>query len=157
MQDNKIIILAKDIIADNIIVKLAHAHTGTEDSTNTVYSEYETETITYSPLNTPVLDLNNDSAALNYTTDGTKINANDKVSSTATLYLNGEAITTACYIWYLENCTTDIAFVSNNKHLITNTISINGLKANAGTATCLAFKDKDIKAVVVRSAWSEAD
>ena len=157
LQDNKIIILAKDIIADNIIVKLAHARTDTEDSTNTVYSEYETETITYSPLNTPVLDLNNDSAALNYTTDGTKINANDKVSSTATLYLNGEAITTACYIWYLENCTTDIAFISNNKHLITNTISINGLKANAGTATCLAFKDKDIKAVVVRSAWSEAD
>ena len=149
--------MANDIKADNIIVKLAHAYTDPNDSTKPIYNEYETETITYSPLNTPALDLNNDSAALNYTTDGTKINANDKVSSTATLYLNGEAITTACYIWYLENCTTDIASVSNNKHLITNTISINGLKANAGTATCLAFKDKDIKAVVDRPVWSEAD
>ena len=116
---------------------------------------YEWEIITYSPLNTPILDLNNDSASLSYTSEGTKINATDKVSSTATLYLNGEAITTAHYIWYLENCTTDTAATTNNTHLITDTISINSITANNGTATCLAFKDKDIKAVVIRSGWPE--
>lgn len=131
----------------------------TATTTATNPNIYEWEIITYSPLNTPVLDLSNDSASLNYTSEGTKINTDDntddKVSSTATLYLNGEAITTASYIWYLENCTTDIAATTNNTHLITDTISINTLTANNGTATCLAFKDKDIKAVVIRSGWPE--
>lgn len=153
----EIVISKADIKEANLLIKATHDsgidHNTIKDAT--LEKIYDEETITYSPLNTPVIDLDNDSAALNYTSEGTKIEATDKVSSTATLYLNGKVITTASYIWYLENCTTDITATTNNTHLIADTISINNLTANNGTATCLAFKDKDIKAVVIRAGWTE--
>lgn len=51
---------------------------------------YEIETIPYSPLNTPVINLDNDSAALPYDEDGEKVLYNSTVSTTASVYLNGE-------------------------------------------------------------------
>lgn len=55
---------------------------------------YEVETITYSPLNTPVVDLSNDTDDLSYDASGTtKIDSNESVTSTARLYLNGKEIT----------------------------------------------------------------
>lgn len=55
---------------------------------------YEIETIPYSPLNTPVINLDNDSAALPYDEDGDKVLYNTTVSTTAKVYLNGEDIST---------------------------------------------------------------
>jgi hypothetical protein len=52
---------------------------------------YSDETITYSPLNTPTLSLTNESASINYTSDG-MTNIGDDLSSSATLYSNGEAV-----------------------------------------------------------------
>lgn len=55
---------------------------------------YEVETITYSPLNTPVIDLSNDTDDLSYDAYGAnKIDNDESVTSTARLYLNGKEIT----------------------------------------------------------------
>jgi hypothetical protein len=62
----------------DIIIKALHNET-----------EYETETITYSPLNTPVLDLSNDTDTILYSADGNELLGNS-VNSKATLYLNGD-------------------------------------------------------------------
>jgi hypothetical protein len=62
------------------------------DTTATTEGVYEFETITYSPLNTPVIDLTNDSANLNYSADGTTKIGDASVSTTATLYLNGDPL-----------------------------------------------------------------
>lgn len=127
MQDNKIIILAKDIKADNIIVKLAHAYTDPNDSTKLIYNEYETETITYSPLNTPVLDLTNDSGAIAY--DGNTMLGNS-VSSTATVYLNGATVSGCTFAWTAANCTISGA------NTATVTVSAIDDGESEGTATC---------------------
>ena len=79
--------MANDIRADNIIIKLAHAYTDSNNSAKPIYNEYETETITYSPLNTPIIDLTNDTDVIKYKPDGNKITAD--VSSTAQVYLGG--------------------------------------------------------------------
>jgi hypothetical protein len=114
---------------------------------------YEFETITYSPLNTPVLDLSNDTASLVYSADNIKL-GDETISSTATLYLNGEEVENVSYAWLLDNCTTSATQTDNNTHLLTNTIDINDITAPSGTATCYAFKafkDKEISAVVVKN------
>jgi hypothetical protein len=56
--------------------------------------ETDKETITYSPLNTPVLDLTNDNDSIAYHSTGTmgKITSTDYVTTTAQLYLNGDPI-----------------------------------------------------------------
>jgi len=48
---------------------------------------YEEETITYSPLNTPIIDLTNDRDVIKYAPNGTKLTGD--VSSTAQVYLGG--------------------------------------------------------------------
>ena len=83
------------------------------------------ETITYSPQNSPVLDLTNDSATLAYSSDGSTKIGTDTVSSTATLYLNGEPIPTTNGVEYnwnnnintdiVEQATIEVETVSNNK------------------------------------------
>lgn len=62
-------------------------------STSTILRD--SEIITYSPLNTPILDLTNDNDTLLYKYDNdnpVKVDLNQKVSTTAKLYLNGEEI-----------------------------------------------------------------
>lgn len=109
----------------NILVEASH----TEDFSNI----YESETITFSPLNTPVIDLTNDSAALTYTAGGLKINKEegkeDIVESTATLYLNGKPVEGVTYSWTYTDCI--IEGTTNSQ-----TIKIKGLLAPKGTATC---------------------
>ena len=109
----------------NILVEASH----TEDFSNI----YESETITFSPLNTPVIDLTNDSAALTYTAGGLKINKEegkeDVVESTATLYLNGKPVEGVTYSWTYTDCI--IEGTTNSQ-----TIKIKGLLAPKGTATC---------------------
>lgn len=109
----------------NILVEVSH----TEDFSNI----YESETITFSPLNTPVIDLTNDSAALTYTAGGLKINKEegkeDVVESTATLYLNGKPVEGVTYSWTYTDCI--IEGTTNSQ-----TIKIKGLLAPKGTATC---------------------
>jgi hypothetical protein len=53
---------------------------------------FDEETITYSPLNTPVLDLDNEIDDLSYSADGTTLLDETEVVSTATLFLNGKAL-----------------------------------------------------------------
>lgn len=133
----------------NLIIKAYHSGV-----------EYEAETITYSPLNTPTLDLSNDSAAITY--EGVT-KTSDNVSSTATLYLNGEAIS-AEFLWHLENCnstTTEKITWSEStggtKQIINNpTITISALTANSANATCWAFeKLHSIELVVYRNNFTD--
>jgi hypothetical protein len=57
---------------------------------------YDTEIITFTPKNVPVLDLDNDTATIAYKSNGiAKLNFEDEVFSTATVYFNGEAINLA--------------------------------------------------------------
>lgn len=105
-----------------------------EASQNDDFSNiYESETITFSPLNTPVIDLTNDSAALTYTAGGTKINKEegkeDIVESTATLYLNGKPVEGVTYSWTYIDCIVEGA--TDNQ-----SIKIKGLTAPKGAATC---------------------
>lgn len=120
--------MANDIRADNIIVKLAHAYTDPNNSAKPIYNEYETETITYSPLNTPVLDLTNDSDAIAY--DDNTILGNS-VSSTAVVYLNGSVISGCTFAWTATNCT-----ISGATDSATVTVSAIDDNKSEGTATC---------------------
>ena len=65
-------------------------------------TEYDTETILYSPLNTPLLLLSKEIATLSYAADGvTRIGGT--VDSTASLYVNGN-ILPATYTWEFTDC-----------------------------------------------------
>ena len=86
----------------------------------------DTETITYSPLNTPIIDLTNDNATILYDND-TKLGSD--VSTTAYLYLNGEVIPNTTYTFTANNCTIT---TSNN------TVNVTALSANSATVTCTA-------------------
>lgn len=98
-------------------------------------TEYELESITYSPLNTPVIDLSNDTASIAYSADGEE-QLGDEVQSTATLYLNGEELA-ATYNWILTGCsaelTENITEIENNP-----TATVATLSATIGYATCTA-------------------
>lgn len=96
--------------------------------------EYDTETITYSPLNTPVIDLSNDTATILYSASGTTL-LGDPVSSTATLYLNGDPLPLAdvTYSWTLTDCGVKTGTTTSGQ-----TITIATLSANTAKATCTA-------------------
>ena len=96
--------------------------------------EYETETITYSPLNTPILDLDNDSATILYSADGTVLKGTP-VSSTATVYLSGDELA-ATYDWILENCSADASTTVTT--MTGPTVTVAALSAAAAKATCTA-------------------
>ena len=70
------------------------------------------------------MDLDNDSATLAYTAEGV-VYSKQEVSSTPTLYLNGEAITNdeVIYEWKLRNgtITNDFATIDNTTHKLTVT------------------------------------
>lgn len=128
--------------------------------------EYETEAITYSPLNTPVLDLDNDTDTILYPakpeddlvdsiefidTDGTKkyigLPLGAPVKSKATLYLNGDAFanTDVEYTWKLTNCVTDIDLNDTATTVTGQEVTVaafttedNGNVAALGRATCTA-------------------
>lgn len=102
-------------------------------------NEYETESITYSPLNTPTLDLDNDTDTILYPAkpeDDINGPLGAPVKSKATLYLNGDELD-ATYSWILEDCsasvTEDITTVTNNQ-----TITVAALKDDTARAICTA-------------------
>lgn len=78
------ITLSKENLAEaNVTIRASYTK---DDFDNKKY--FEEETITFSPLNTPILDLSNDGDFLPYNSSGTKIGDNS-VSSTAAVYFNG--------------------------------------------------------------------
>lgn len=97
---------------------------------------YEREEIPFSPLNTPILNLTNDSASLTY--DGNNKIGSDTVSSTAELWFNGVKVTSGVtYTWDLVNCTDKDDKTGTNA--VTGTkVEIKTLSANTATATCKA-------------------
>ena len=109
--------------ADDLLIKAEHGGV-----------VYEQETITYSPLNTPTLDLSNDTDVILYSADGSKV-LGAPVSSTAGLYLNGELLPASkvSYSWTCNNC---VSGVTNNA-----TIEISSLTATNATAICTAIYD----------------
>jgi len=128
----------------NLVIQASHT-----DTTTNITTVYATETVTYSPLNTPVLDLSRDSAALAYSADGSSlVNPGDYVESMATAYLNGQQISGAVYTWTLTNCTgatytnttantDDPSTGAVDESLVGRKIRITGLSANTATATCI--------------------
>ena len=97
------------------------------------YTIFDSETVTFSPLNTPILDLDNDSASIAYNGID-KIDVNATITSTASLYLNGSKLTTGVsYSWSLTNCVKKVGTPDN-----TDTIEIAGLSTNDAIAICEA-------------------
>jgi hypothetical protein len=77
---SKIYLNPTDLKDKNLLITAKHGDT-----------EYETETITYSPLNTPLLLLSKENAALLYAADGVT-RSGGTVESTASLYVNGNIL-----------------------------------------------------------------
>lgn len=103
----------------------------------------------YSPLNTPLLNLSKETEVILYTANGLRKLGSD-VTTTATLYLNGE-ILEADYEWELVDCEGEVLIDGENE-THPETIVITGVGDNitrTGSATCTAtvtadgpFKDK---------------
>lgn len=142
--DYKLTIRKETVLASDIIIKLAHKHTssGTDE-----YNEYEEETITYSPLNSPIIDLNNDADVIKYLPNGTKITA-DAVS-TAQVYLGGSA-EAARYEWSITSGTGTITQSENNQKVTVTSIASDSDKLIVTcTATTTEFKDEDNQPVTI--------
>ena len=125
---------------DDILIIATHSDSSTfnpnaEDITIATDPRiYEREEIPFSPVNTPILNLTNDSASLAYN-GNTKINDNDTVSSTAEIYFNRSKITSGVtYSWALSNCKNS----SNSTSSTGATVTVKTLSANTATATCTA-------------------
>lgn len=128
-EDGQGFIISKEVIANcttNIVISAYH------EQENDGYSLFDSETITYSPVNTAVIDLDNDMAAIAYDADGeNKINENDIVISTAKVLQNGQEITdTISYIWELENLVE-----TTGTSLDQNSISISSIATSSESGT----------------------
>ena len=85
---------------------------------------YEEETITYSPLNTPIIDLSNDSASLPYSGD-TRL-GEEVVSSTASIYLNGKDISSNFdFIWSNNTTSSTISVSEAGEYTVVATVKEN--------------------------------
>ena len=120
----------------NLLVSLKHTNALDE----TKYDIYDTDTIMYMPLNTPILHLDNDTGSITYAADGSTV-LSDPVTSTAALYLNGELLD-ADYSWELSNCSNVVSYDFPEPIIVsdTNTITIKSISSStrAGTAVCTA-------------------
>lgn len=101
---------------------------------------YETETITYSPLNTPALDLDNDSDAILYSADGETL-LGGPVTSTATLYLNGDPLA-ANYNWTLINGLADAGDAASTS-IGGATVTVAAIVGDTARAVCIATVTAD--------------
>ena len=115
--------------AQNLVIQVKH---GSE--------VYEEETIMYAPLNTPVLHLSNEADVLLYAANGTDCLATAGVSSTATLYVNGDPLE-ATYVWEWNPklCTCEHA-VDEGGQQLQNTIIVTAVNSTSapGVVTCKA-------------------
>lgn len=92
----------------------------------TTFTKTDSEIITYSPIETPVLDLSNDSATLVYKPNGDKI-GEATVSSTATVYLDGRELTEGVtYAWSTgaTTATLEVSSLTNETEEFTCTATI---------------------------------
>jgi hypothetical protein len=97
----------------------------------------ESNIITYSPMNTPVLDLSNDSASLTYDSLGTKI-GDATVSCTGAVYLDGKVLSTGVsYSWSPANAGETTPLYEGEK-LIGSQIVVSNLAADVVEITCTA-------------------
>jgi hypothetical protein len=130
---------------DDILVVATHKAPKTDanpagydpnDSVNLTTDEniYEREEIPFCPLNSPILNLTNDSASLAYS-GTTKINDDDKVSTTAEVWFNGAKVTSGVtYAWTLKGCKD-----KDGKDSVSGaTVTIKTLSENTASATCTA-------------------
>lgn len=115
--------------AQNLVIQVKHG--------NEVYEE---ETIMYAPLNSPVLHLSNEADVLLYAANGTDCLSATGVSSTATLYVNGDPLE-ATYVWEWDPllCTCEHA-VDEGGQQLQNTIIVTAVNSTSapGVATCKA-------------------
>lgn len=115
--------------AQNLVIQVKH---GSE--------VYEEETIMYAPLNSPVLHLSNEADVLLYAANGTDCLSATGVSSTATLYVNGDPLE-ATYVWEWDPllCTCEHA-VDEGGQQLQNTIIVTAVNSTSapGIATCKA-------------------
>lgn len=144
-----LVISAKDILDDTFVVVATHDVMFNPEGLldlDLITNEavYEMEEIPFSPLNTPIVNLTNDMAAIAYNADGLKLNDEDIASTTAGLYLNGSRIPEdeLSYSWELVNCANDQG-ISGNGNITTPTIHIKTLSADVATATCtITYKEE---------------
>lgn len=103
--------------------------------------EFARETILYSPLNTPIVQLSPETATIAYSTNGTTP-LETSVSSTGILYLNGANLGDSEeleYWWVLENCTASGAILEDIPNAVGGqTVSITSIDEDteSGSATC---------------------
>ena len=94
----------------------------------------------YAPLNTPVLHLSNETDVLLYAANGTDCLTATGVSSTATLYVNGDPLE-ATYVWEWNPklCTCEHA-VDEDGQQLQNTIIVTAVNSTSapGVVTCKA-------------------
>lgn len=151
---HNLVISAKDIIDDTFVVVATHDIMFDPEGMSdldliTNEAVYEMEEIPFSPLNTPIVNLTNDMAAIAYNADGSKLNDEDIASTTAGLYLNGSRIPEEelSYSWDLINCANDQG-ISGNGNITTPTIHIKTLSADVATATCtITYKEESYSKV----------
>lgn len=120
--------------AQNLVIQAKHG--------NEVYEE---ETVMYAPLNTPVLYLSNETDVLLYAANGTDCLTATGVSSTATLYVNGDPLE-ATYVWEWDPqlCTCEHA-VDESGQQLRNTIIVTAVNSTSapGVVTCTATATLD--------------
>lgn len=118
----------EDLINKNLVVEAAHSASGTP---------YANETITYSSLTSPTMDLSRDSGAINYDSDGMTKTGSD-ISSTATVYLGETEYSGATsFSWALSPngyASSDYEISDDKK-----TITIKNCWADTVSATCTAI------------------
>lgn len=100
----------------------------------------ESNVITYSPMNTPVLDLSNDSASLTYDNAGNKI-GDGIVSCTAAVYLDGKVLSTGVTYEWSPSEAGEITLIYNENDenkLIGSQITVSSLATDVVEIICTA-------------------
>jgi predicted secreted protein len=100
----------------------------------------ESNIITYSPMNTPVLDLSNDSASLTYDSSGNKI-GDAVVSCTAAVYLDGKILSTGVTYEWSPSEAGEITLIydeADESKLIGSQITVSSLSTEVVEIVCTA-------------------
>lgn len=107
--------------------------------------EYESETISFMPLNTPILILSNESDWIEYDSYGiNKINQNASVESTAKVMLNNEVLPVKSITWEANNseCTiTPTDDINSDNRYLSSTVKVSDIEDAVDTTyvTCTAI------------------
>lgn len=100
----------------------------------------ESNIITYSPMNTPVLDLSNDSASLTYDSAGNKI-GDSVVSCTAAVYLDGKILSTGVNYEWSPSEAGEITLIydeADESKLVGSQITVSSLSTDVVEIVCTA-------------------